>query len=335
MPAARPTRTPPSTTVLARRAVDWPAHHPREGTRMETTGQDLDPSPGNSTIRVATYNFQCLGRDPFTGAYTKLHLLRQIVEQIPDVDVLFLQEAYNADLDGYRLLFDVEELLSPFQLRGFLTPLPDATRLHTVVFLRWPRIRPMSHYTPHAPDAFHDKNGFVYARVPGTTSPLKLMSVHLPYWCGDSRLSYAKKLTRHGDSPLIAGGDFNCQQPDDPARGVIEFEPNWDKMPPHVRGHKTILTAGGRLVSDRRALAALCSVGFANLGTLARDTTVTVNYASDNGQGARIDHLVVSPALEHAYVPGSYRVWANPLGDEASDHRLVSACLDLSQLAQR
>jgi hypothetical protein len=35
--------------------------------------------------------------------------------------------------------------------------------------------------------------------------------------------------------------------------------------------------------------------------------TVTVNVGIDHGQGGRIDHLVLSPLLAAALVPGSYR----------------------------
>ena len=60
--------------------------------------------------------------------------------------------------------------------------------------------------------------------------------------------------------------------------------------------------------------------------------TVTVNTGIDHGQGARIDHIVLSPLLAAALVPGSYRVWVNDLGDRASDHRMVSAQLGLGLL---
>ena len=78
--------------------------------------------------------------------------------------------------------------------------------------------------------------------------------------------------------------------------------------------------------------AVLAGAGFISAGCAERDTTVTVNAGIDCGQGARIDHIVLSPWLAPAVVPGSYRVWVSELGDRASDHRMVSVRLDLDRL---
>jgi hypothetical protein len=132
----------------------------------------------------------------------------------------------------------------------------------------------------------------------------------------------------------VIGGDFNSLWPDCPDHEP-EFEPDWEALPAHKRHHKTLLPGlrpGGRLVSDRRALSVLAGAGFRSAGCLAADTTVTVNVQADRGQGARIDHLVLSPLLAAAFVPDSYQVWVNDLGDRASDHRLVSARFDLGRL---
>lgn len=63
------------------------------------------------------------------------------------------------------------------------------------------------------------------------------------------------------------------------------------------------------------------------------DVTATVNEHIDHGQGARIDHILLSPSLAPAIVPGSYHVWASDLGNRASDHRMVSVRLDLGLLS--
>lgn len=63
------------------------------------------------------------------------------------------------------------------------------------------------------------------------------------------------------------------------------------------------------------------------------DVTVTVNPGSDSGQGARIDHILFSPWLARALVPGSYQVHAGDRADRASDHRVVSVRVDLRRLA--
>jgi hypothetical protein len=173
---------------------------------------------------------------------------------------------------------------------------------------------------------------------PGLEPMLCLRSVQWAHWNGDVRLDEAQKLTRYAAPGVAAviGGDFNSLWPDCPGHEP-EFEPDWTALPPHKRHHKTLppgLRADGRLVSDRRALAVLAGAGFVSAGCAARDTTVTVNAGIDCGQGARIDHLVLSPLLAAALIPGSYQVHASDLGDRASDHRLVSARLDLERLAR-
>jgi hypothetical protein len=80
----------------------------------------------------------------------------------------------------------------------------------------------------------------------------------------------------------------------------------------------------------RRRLEARCRPGLESMLTItvqrsgrprtagaraAAAMTVTVNAGIDHGQGARIDHLVLSPLLAAALVPGSYRVHVSDLGD--------------------
>ena len=60
--------------------------------------------------------------------------------------------------------------------------------------------------------------------------------------------------------------------------------------------------------------------------------TPTVNAAADQGQGGRIDHILLSPMLAEAVVPGSYQVHISDAGNQASDHRMVSVRLDLTQV---
>ena len=138
--------------------------------------------------------------------------------------------------------------------------------------------------------------------------PLWLRSVQWAYWNGDVRLDEAQKLTRFAapGSAAIIGGDFNSIWPQCPGHDP-EFEPDWAALPPHKQHHKTLppgLAPDGRLVSDRRALTVLARSGFVSAGCAARDMTVTVNAGIDHGQGARIDHLVLSPLLAAAAGPG-------------------------------
>jgi len=280
-------------------------------------------------LTVATMNLED-GRE--------LGLLPDLPSQVPDIDILLFQEARAFDFDGQALRFRAEELLAPLGLeRSFLT---RSTRglLHEMVFIRSSRLRPVAHFTPDLPDVFHDQVGWVQVRVAGLEPVLCLRSVQWPHWNGDVRLDESQKLTRYAASGVAAviGGDFNSLWPDCPDHEP-EFEPDWMTLPPHKRHHKTLppgLRPDGGLVSDRRALTVLAGAGFVSAGCAARDTTVTVNAGIDCGQGARIDHLVLSPLLAAALIPGSYQVHASDLGDRASDHRLVSARLDLGRLVQ-
>lgn len=267
---------------------------------------------------------------------SELELLPDLVGQAGDVDVLLFQEARAFNFDGQERRFRAEEVLAPLGLdRSFLT---RSTRglLHEMIFVRSARIRPVRHFTPDLPDVFHDQPGWLQVRADGADAPLWLRSVQWAYWNGDVRLDEAQKLTRYAapDSAAIIGGDFNSLWPDCPGHEP-EFEPDWTALPAHKRHHKTLppgLAPDGRLVSDRRALTVLAQAGFVSAGCAAGDTTVTVNADRDNGQGARVDHVVLSPLLAAAIVPGSYRVHVSGLGDRASDHRMVSASLNLGSL---
>lgn len=265
----------------------------------------------------------------------ELDLLPDVVSQVPNIDILLFQEARSFDFGGQVQRFRAEELLAPLGLdRSFLTR-STRGRLHEMVLIRSSRLRPARHFTPDLPDVFHDQVGWVQVRIPGLVPVLHVRSVQWASWNGDVRLDEAMKLTRYAAPGVAAviGGDLNSLWPDCRDHKP-EFEPDWAALPPHKRHHKTLppgLRPDGHLVSDRRALTVLAGAEFVSAGCAARDTTVTVNAGIDSGQGARIDHLVLSPLLARALVPGSYRVWISDLGDRASDHRLVSVRLDLGR----
>lgn len=66
------------------------------------------------------------------------------------------------------------------------------------------------------------------------------------------------------------------------------------------------------------------------MGCLLNNMTPTVQPDVDNRQGARIDHILVSPDLAPAVT--SYRVDDSEEGNRASDHRAEWAVLDLALL---
>jgi endonuclease/exonuclease/phosphatase family metal-dependent hydrolase len=281
----------------------------------------------NRELTIATLNLE-------NGK--RLDLLPDLVTQAPRLDLLMLQEGKGWDAEGQRGRFQAEGLLGPMGLdRSFMTRSTRGT-LHELVFIRSQRIRPLTHFTPDLPDVAHDQIGAVTLLVGGLLPPLTVRSVQWPHWSGDARLNEALRLTKCGapDACDIIGGDFNSLWPDCETHKP-EFEPEWSELPPHKRSHKTLapgLREPGALLSDRRALTAFAEAGLQSAGCIAGDMTPTVNAKADQRQGGRIDHIVLSPMLAAAVIADSYQVYVSEVGDEASDHRLVSVTLDLSRV---
>lgn len=281
---------------------------------------------GELDLTVATLNLQ-------DGERTDL--LPELLTDFPRIDILAVQEGKGWDADGQRRRFEAEETLRPFGLdRSFLTRSTRGT-LHEVVFINTSRLTPVEHHTPDTPGVFHDQVGAVRLRFHGLAPVLTARSVQWPHWSGDHRLSEALRLTRCGapDAFDIIAGDFNSLWPDCPGHDP-EFEPDWLALPPHKRSHKTLPPGqregtGEKPASDRRALTALAEAGLHSAGCLAGTMTPTVSRHADQGQGARIDHIILSPALAATLVPEMYHV---DTSDTGSDHRLVWALLDLSRL---
>jgi endonuclease/exonuclease/phosphatase family metal-dependent hydrolase len=266
----------------------------------------------------------------------RIDLLPELVAQVPGLDVLMLQEGRGWDCLGQKRRFQAESLLAAMGLdRSFLTRSTRGT-LHELVFIRSASMRPLAHYTPDLPDVFHDQIGAVELLAGGLMAPLTVRSVQWPHWSGDARLNEALRLTRYGapDACAVIAGDFNSLYPDCETHAA-EFEPDWTQLPPYKRHHKTLppgLRAPGTLVSDRRAFTTLAEAGLQSAGCIAGDMTPTVNTKTDHGQGGRIDHILLSPMLACAVVPGSYQVHVSDAGNEASDHRMVSVRLDLTRV---
>lgn len=262
--------------------------------------------------------------------------LADVVSQIQDLDVLFLQVACPPGFDGERIVGLLERAFAPIgDMRGFVTRSAFGPSLEAV-FVRASRICPIRHITPDCPDATPSHVGFLLAEVAGLGRPLALRSVAWGDAYGYARLEEALKLAGIAatDALAVIGGDFNCIAPDH--AGVHEFEPDWNMVPLNAcKLRATSLgTEADGWVSDRRALRALTRSGFVNIGSLARDATATVNDHAEYGEGARVHHLLVSGALLPAVVPESYHVWINAIGNRAGDHRMVSTRLDLSRVAR-
>lgn len=280
---------------------------------------------GELDLTVATLNLQDGER---------VDMLPGLLASFPRVDVLALQEGREWDADGQRRRFAAEDALRPLGLdRSFLTRSTRGT-LHELVFISTACLTPLEHHTPDTPGVFHDQVGAVRLRFAGFEPMLTVRSVQWPHWSGDERLNEALRLTRCGapEACEIIAGDFNSLWPD--CADHEEFRPDWGKLPPHKRSHKTLppgIGPSGPLVADRRALTVLAEAGLKSAGCLAADMTPTVNVKADLGQGGRIDHIVLSPRLAAAVIPSSYGVLISETGNQASDHRLIWVTLDLAQ----
>jgi hypothetical protein len=150
----------------------------------------------SNELVIATLNLQDGGWSAGHGDYRGMSLLSGIIGQIPGIDVLLFQEGKGYSARGQMLRFRAEELLRDFGLRSFMTRSVRG-QLHELVFIRWPRLRPVAHYTPDLPDVFHDQVGVLRFRAAGLQPALVVKSVQWASWNGDVRLDEAQKLTRH------------------------------------------------------------------------------------------------------------------------------------------
>ena len=265
-------------------------------------------------------------------------MLPDLVGQAGDVDLLLMQEGKNWHANAQRPRFRAEQLLSSIGLDRSLMTAGTGSMSHTLIFWRTSRVRCLAHHDPLWPGVFPGQGGPAEFAVEGFGSALTAISVHWAYLSGDVRLDQAQQLTRFAalGVPAIIGGDLNSLWPDCPGQHE-EFEPAWHRLLPHKRHHKTLPPGlrpdDGALVSDRRALTVFADAGFTSVGCIADDMTPTVNDKADIGQGGRIDHIVVSPALADCVLPATYAVHVSEAGSRASDHRLVSVILDLDRYA--
>jgi hypothetical protein len=271
------------------------------------------------------------------------------VEELPGlldregpVDLLALLECRGSAFRGQRPRYALERLLDQQGLdRSFVN---RSTRgiLDEIVLVHSQVLKPTAHYTPALPDVFHDQVGVtVFDGQPlGMDRDLHVATGQWLYCSGTQRMMTAEAYTRYA-APGLASlllADLNTYWPDCP--GHTEPIPNWQARPRHRRSHKTLppgarpYDSDGREhspVADRRATIVLAEAGFVSAGCAAGDMTSTARGNTEDGKGGRIDHIVASPYLATAYIPGSYRVHVSATGDALSNHRLVRADYDLSR----
>jgi hypothetical protein len=277
-------------------------------------------------LTVATLNLE-------DGA--AVELLPEVAAQAGQIDLLLLQEGKSWDRDGHRQRYRAERLLNDAGLdRSVMTSDKGLGSLHTLIFWNSGRLRLLTHHDPLWPDVARSRRGVAgFETASGLV--LRARSVHWPHWGGDARMDAAQQLTWLANRRFasVAGGDFNSLWPDCP--GHQEIEPDWEMIEEHKRHHKTLPPGArpdGPPTSDRRALTVLADAGFRSAGCIVGDMTPTVASREDNGQGGRIDHLALSRMLAACVIHGTYAVHISTVGDQASNHRLVSIGLDLDQL---
>lgn len=261
-------------------------------------------------------------------------LLPELVAQAGNVDLLFLQNAKGWHRDGQRLRYRAEHLLAGIGLDHSLLTADAHGAPHTLIFWRAGRLHPVAHYNPEGPDVPSEESGLAEFAVGEFAPVANAMSVHWATWTEDIRLQEAHKLAQLAapEAVTVLAGDFGGLWPDCP--GHSEFEPARHAVPPPVRhqGFAPGTRPDDELIADRRALTVLAEAGFRSAGCIAGVMTPTVNERPGTGPGGRVDHIVVSLPLAGCLIPGSYAVHVSEIGKRASDHRLVSASLDLDQI---
>jgi endonuclease/exonuclease/phosphatase family metal-dependent hydrolase len=282
-------------------------------------------TPTAPTLAIATYNYEHGGWGP-DGRLNLEPAIDHIAEAVPDLSILYFQEAQHYQRDGKRALNQFARLLRDRfgGTWGAHLALNPHSPLHNAVFYRhdtahevqaWPDTRD--------PDARLAYEGTLWLQIDGLPKDLLVQSVHWRHDSGDVRAEQAGRLGNMIVLPAIAAGDFNCLWP-----GKNEHHPDWGKLPPHLRYHKTwINPATGEIETDLRASQLSLRQGWVDAGALAGDYTVTTNNPPDAAP-CRIDRIMVSPPLAAGIIPGSYRVHIPKT--QISDHRLVSVRIDPS-----
>ena len=168
---------------------------------------------------------------------------------------------------------------------------------------------------------------------------------HFEPLSGDVRLEEARRASRYGGAqplPVIGGGDLNAT-----ASGKHMPQRDWMAANFGARTHKGTVGPDGTWGPDTRALDYLIGTwdeetqqrvdgcGFHALAELAwrvdptRPILPTVNEKVDAGGGLLIDWLLVNEAMLTRVVPDSYRVHVPDGYRRPSDHRLITAAIEL------
>ncbi len=282
--------------------------------------------PGSApTLDLATLNFEHGGKAP-NGEIHLQPAVDHLAEQLPNLDILFYQEANDYARDGHRPLYEMNELLR----KRFGGTWHAHLAFSNAVFVRLGSAR-VAEAWHEAEDRFGRSQHARPLRlhVDGLDMPLIVQSVHWRYNSGRTRAEEASQFGNLIAHPSIIAGDFNSLWPDE-----RELVPDWGKLSPHVRYHKAKYnSATKRWETDLEAGWITSDQGWVDAGALAGRFEVTTNNPPDRAT-CRIDRIMVSPPLAKGLDTNSYTVHVPEPGGQVSDHRLVSVRLDLSRYGE-
>lgn len=304
-----------------------PAVVPPTG-RQRGAGAEASPPPFSEDttlvnhLRLVTYNTLFGGRDDAgLGSDRRWQAAAPFLKSL-EGDVYALQECNFWDLLGeQRLHLACNQLgrSSAFLARANRTT--TGHRFHTALIFG-PRWRITGHGAER--NNYHHVLGWATARLDDDPTPWDFRNIHLSPFSPAKRAQEVEPLI-----PLAAPGRRSALLGDGNMLGINHSEPDWSRLPDHLRGTQ-LLPGPGPLRADRTAVDALQRAGFIDPANLFNNTDPTGGF-DENDVRRRQDFFLLNPALSRAVV--SYTVHREPVDNGWSDHAAACLVLDCDALA--